>query len=73
LPDREKYIIDDDDDESNDAAQSDLVKLVLSLAYMTEEKAHEFNFSKLAYRNVISGLIGQRFKNFSNYKRIDVV
>jgi len=61
LPDREKYIIDDDDDESNDAAQSDLVKLVLSLAFMTEDRAHEFTFSKTAYRNHISGLIGKGF------------
>lgn len=39
MPDREKYIIDDDLDEDNDKAQSDLVKMVLNLAFMTEEKA----------------------------------
>lgn len=48
--DREKYIIDDDDDEDNDSAQSDLVKLVLNLAFMTEKQAKEFTFSKDAVK-----------------------
>ena len=39
-------IIDDDDDEGNDAAQSDLVRVCLNLAYMTEDKARSFKFSK---------------------------
>lgn len=34
--DRADMIIDDDDDEGNDAAQSDLVRICLNLAYMTE-------------------------------------
>ena len=37
--DRDEMIIDDDDDEGNDAAQSDLVRVCLNLAYMTEDKA----------------------------------
>lgn len=51
MPDRQKFIIDDDVDEGNDEAQSDLVKMVLNLAYMTEEKAQKFTFSKDAYSN----------------------
>jgi hypothetical protein len=34
--DRDEMIIDDDSDEGNDAAQSDLVRVCLNLAYMTE-------------------------------------
>ena len=39
LDNRKDFIIDDDDDEDNDNAQSDLVRMILNLAYMTEEKA----------------------------------
>ncbi|CDW85661.1 UNKNOWN [Stylonychia lemnae] len=51
MEDREKYIIDDDDDEGNDTAQSDLVKLILNLAFLTEKQAREFTFSKNACKN----------------------
>ena len=40
--DRAEMIIDDDDDEGNDAAQSDLVRISLNLAYMNEDEAHNF-------------------------------
>lgn len=50
MPDREKYIIDDDEDEDNDNAQSDLVKMILNLAFLTEKQAREFTFSKNAYK-----------------------
>lgn len=46
---REVFIIDDDDDEGNDNAQSDLVKIVLNLAFLTEEKAKSFSFDKNTY------------------------
>ena len=39
MDNRADYIIDDDEDEGNDNAQSDLVKMVLNLAFLTEEKA----------------------------------
>ncbi len=55
---REKYIIDDDNEEGNDEAQSDLVKLALNLAYMTEERAVKFSFDKDAYKD-IRGSIGK--------------
>lgn len=48
MEDRELFIIDDDEDEGNDNAQSDLVKIILNLAFLTEEKAKEFTFSKAA-------------------------
>lgn len=50
MDDREKYIIDDDDDEDNDNAQSDLVKVILNLAFLTEKQAKAFSFSKDAYK-----------------------
>lgn len=46
LDHREMYIVDDDDDESNDNAQSDMVRAALNLGFMTKEKALEFKFNK---------------------------
>lgn len=46
---RSDYIIDDDDNESNDLAQSDLVKLVLNLPYMSEKVKNNFEFSMQWY------------------------
>ena len=43
---RNDMIIDDDDDESNDAAQSDFVRVALNLAYLTENEARQFKFDK---------------------------
>jgi len=39
LPDREDYIVDGDSDEGNDCEQSDLVKILLNLAYLEPEMA----------------------------------
>jgi hypothetical protein len=50
MEDREKYIIDDDEDEGNDTAQSDLVKVILNLAFLTSKQAKEFTFSKSAVK-----------------------
>ena len=43
---RDDMIIDDDHDESNDSAQSDLVRVLLNLAYLTEKEARNFKFTK---------------------------
>ena len=37
-------IIDDDEDETNDAVQSDLVRMVLNLAYLHESEVRNFKF-----------------------------
>jgi len=50
---RETFIIDDDDNEDNDNAQSDLVKIVLNLAFLTEDKARTFTFDKNTYSQQI--------------------
>ena len=47
--DRATCIVDDDDDEDNDNAQSDLVRMVLNLAYLSKEDAQNFTFSKETY------------------------
>ena len=52
--DRENIIIDDDDEEGNDAAQSDLVRIGLNLAFMTEKKAKKFKFEKNAMTELCS-------------------
>lgn len=54
--DRADMIIDDDDDEGNDAAQSDLVRICLNLAYMTEQTAREFKFNKNDMKNALSAI-----------------
>ena len=54
--DRAEMIIDDDDDEGNDAAQSDLVRLSLNLAYMSEEQARNFKFDKNAMKSAIDSV-----------------
>ena len=52
MEDRNKFIIDDDNDEDNDSAQSDLVRVVLNLAFLTEEQAANFTFSKNSFKNI---------------------
>jgi hypothetical protein len=51
--DRAEMIIDDDDDEGNDAAQSDLVRVALNLAYMREDEARSFKFNKDAMKSTL--------------------
>ena len=46
--DRDEMIIDDDIDEGNDAAQSDMVRICLNLAYLTEKEANGFTFNRKA-------------------------
>lgn len=43
---RDEMIIDDDDEEGNDSAQSDLVRVLLNLAYLTDKEAKSFQFTK---------------------------
>jgi len=44
VPDRATLIKDDDDDEENDCEQSDLVPLILNVAYIPEEVIQKFHF-----------------------------
>ena len=44
LDDRKEYIIDGDDDSSNDCAQSDLVRIILNLAFLTKEDVQNMSF-----------------------------
>mmetsp|Transcript_21614 Transcript_21614/g.20737 ORF Transcript_21614/g.20737 Transcript_21614/m.20737 type:complete len:411 (+) Transcript_21614:2041-3273(+) len=50
--DRADCIIDDDSDEDNDNAQSDLVRVILNLAFLPKSYAENFSFSKTAYGSV---------------------
>lgn len=52
-PNRDLIIIDDDLDEDNDNQQSDLVRVVLNLAYLTEERAKSFDFDSGSYKSVV--------------------
>lgn len=54
--DRAEMIIDDDDDEGNDAAQSDLVRIALNLAYMSEQEARNFKFDKNTLKTTLGAL-----------------
>lgn len=42
---RDEMIIDDDFEEGNDCAQSDLVRVMINLAYLTEDEAKNFKFT----------------------------
>lgn len=42
IPNRSDYIIDGDDKEGNDNEQSDLVRAVFGLGYMTSDQADQF-------------------------------
>jgi len=44
LDDRADYIIDGDTDASNDCAQSDLVRIILNLAFLTEDDVKDMSF-----------------------------
>ena len=46
LPNREDFIIDDDSDEGNDCEQSDIVNIMLNLAYLKQEYAENISFKK---------------------------
>ena len=45
MANRESYIVDDDSDEDNDCEQSDIVVILLNLAYMDRKQALAFDFS----------------------------
>ena len=45
LPNRHEYIVDRDEDETNDVAQSDLVRLVLNLAFLDVDEAKKIDFN----------------------------
>ena len=52
--DRNEMIIDDDVEEGNDAAQSDVVRICLNLAYLSEKEATNFTFAKQAIKSIES-------------------
>ena len=44
MPDRDLLIKDDDDDDDNDCEQSDIVSILLNMAYIPEEVIEAFHF-----------------------------
>lgn len=46
VPNRDKFIQDDDEDESNDAIQCDLVRIALNMAMLDSQKAQVLSFEK---------------------------
>jgi hypothetical protein len=55
IKDREKFIIDHDDDEENDAMQSNQVRLILNLAFLDNERQRKFQIDKTNYSSKICG------------------
>lgn len=68
VPNRCDYIIDDDTDEENDTAQSDMVRVALNLAYMTEEEAETFSFDNKSFSAKMKKAAGSLFSNMLNSK-----
>lgn len=62
---RAAIIIDDDEDEENDCAQSDLVRVALNLAYLTEHEAKNFRFTPEGLRGCDAAPTGGR-QGYSN-------
>ena len=44
MEDRSDYVVDDDSDEDNDCEQSDMVSILINLAYAKQEVARNFEF-----------------------------
>mmetsp|Transcript_33793 Transcript_33793/g.44593 ORF Transcript_33793/g.44593 Transcript_33793/m.44593 type:complete len:100 (-) Transcript_33793:172-471(-) len=64
--DRDLLIIDGDDNEGDDAAQSDLVRVALSLAYMTEEEAKNFQFTPEGLKGISGDNTTKGYENPNN-------
>jgi len=56
MPDREDYIVDGDDEEGNDCEQSDMVTILVNLAYVREDVAKRFRFSPGYSKSFIEAL-----------------
>ncbi len=61
IPNRSDYIIDDDEDEDNDDAQSDLVRVVLNLGFLTRRQAKKFAFGKSDLNQLLKQVSPQLF------------
>jgi len=59
---RNSYIKDDDEDEDNDMMQSDIVKIILNLAYMPISIAKSFTFDKDFYKKAKNHTHGENEK-----------
>lgn len=55
-PNRAEVIVDGDNDEGNDAAQSDLVRVALNLAYFTKDQAQSFRMDKKSFSDFVAGV-----------------
>ncbi len=59
---RNSYIKDDDEDEDNDMMQSDIVKIILNLAYLPISIAKSFTFDKEFYKKAKNHKHGENEK-----------
>lgn len=64
---RKEYIKDADEDEDNDMMQSDLVKIVLNLAYLPPSLARTFTFDKSFYKQAKSHSHNDKEKQATGY------
>lgn len=64
---RAQYIKDADDDEDNDMMQSDLVKVILNLAYLPPSLARTFTFDKGFYKEAKGHSHHDKEKQTSGY------
>ena len=53
LVDRKDYIIDGDDNDKNDCAQSDLVRIVLNLAFLSQDDIQEMSFDQAGIQKLL--------------------
>lgn len=64
------YIIDQDDDDSNNHIQSDMVMLILSLSYLTYEKAKMYNFDVESTQAIVNQSVKQAIMQNMRLNRV---
>ncbi len=72
VPDRNTLIKDDDDDDENDCEQSDIVSILLNMAYIPEEVASSFRFESgfhKKFRPAMDGYLAKRGKQRLHHSR----
>ena len=65
-PDRDELIRDDDSDDENDCEQSDLVSILLNMAYIPEEVIAQFKFEVGFYKSFKPLMISYNKRKGSN-------
>lgn len=70
LPDRDHFIVDEDEDPDNNSAQSDLVRIVLNMAYFRQKELEAIDFTSGDGIESLTGVDGKAARERAQ-KKID--